>query len=149
MYRTRPWWRGLDRDVEEILLGWAPAAPLEALEERLRARLNTAEILRPEGCDLALAWDGVGGRREVRLLMERDLAHEADLARVLGRVLSQRAAGRTLFVVLCGGVRRTDLARELAMGLAEDDPVLDGAARVVDLRDQRSGSASAARTASG
>lgn len=131
----RPWWRGLDYEVRLALEAWDPARDpdLQTLEATLRERLPLAELTRPEGASLCVAWDGVGGRREVRVLVEPELVHESDFARVLGRVVSQRAPGRTVLVAL-HGLERSDLALDLALGLLGDDPVLDGSARVVDLR---------------
>lgn len=164
MDTTRPWWRGLDSEVRQALAGWVPARDerLERLEARLRERLPCAECFRPEGADLAVAWDGVGGRSEVRLLVESSLVREADLPRVLLRVLLQRGEGRAVVVALHGGCA-PDLVRALEVSLEGEDPVLGGEALVVDLRARNaatracagdslqrgSGSRSSARSASG
>lgn len=148
MERTRPWWRGLDREVQLVLALWARAGirTVPELAARLRGRLPLVEIIRPEGCEIAVAWDGVGGRREVRVLLEGELRQEADFARVLGRVAQQRGAGRTVLVAVHGD-GRAELVIELALSLGDGDPVMDGAARVVDLRQR--GSPSAVRAARG
>lgn len=148
MTTSRPWWNGLDREVQRILLSWSrgSARTVAELAARVRSWLPLAELTRPPGAELAVAWDGVEGRREVRVLLEGELRHEADFARVLGRVAQQRGAGRTVLVGVHGD-GGAELVLELAISLSEADPVMDGAARVVDLR--RSGSDSRVGAARG
>lgn len=148
MTKARPWWNGLDREVQLVLLSWSKGSSRTAIElaAKVRSRIPLAELTRPAGCELAVAWDGVEGRREVRVLLEGELRHEADFARVLGRVAEQRGAGRTVLVGVYGD-GSAELVLELAISLSEADPVMDGAARVVDLR--RNGSASRRKAARG
>ena len=129
---ARPWWRGLEVEVRAALEAWGGRA-LAELEAALRRRLPGALIARETGgADVAVAWDGVEGRSEVRVLVERELAHGHDLTRAGARALSQRGPGRTVMIALAGSVD-TELAHALAVTLSPEDPVLDGGTIVVDL----------------
>ena len=67
---------------------------------------------------------------------------------MLLRVLLQRGEDRTVLVALHGACA-PDLVRALEVSLEGEDPVLEGMAQVMDLRDYSSGSSSPARAANG
>src|SRR5436309_3076818 len=77
---TRPWWRGLDVEVREALEAWG-GADLERLEIALARRVPGALVTRGGPAELSVAWEGVEGRSEVRVLVEHNLRRGADLPR--------------------------------------------------------------------
>ena len=137
MEHARPWWRGLEIEVRDAVAGMAWAADvggwLDRLQERLAERLPGAVMTREAGAELVVAWDGVGGRSEVCVMVENALVHEGDVARIMARAFMRRAPGRTLVVALAAGVSPA-LALGLAVSLLGEDPVIGGTARVVQLR---------------